>query len=293
MAYGKSGGAVVKALNRAIERFCHTHRKFGIPRLMLYVVIISAAFYIVALAGGGQIYSFLEFDVGLIFRGQIWRLISWIFLPVNYNIFWVVIALSFYYFIASSLEREWGTPKFTLYYFSGVLLNIIYGFVMTYLTGGFGFINPNFLNLSMFFAFAVYYPDCIIRIFLIIPVKAKWIALANAAFFVLSIIFNLVRGQFVLALLPLVALLNFFVFCGYELMAYIRPLKARASPKTISFKRAARKVKRDFEAVPYRHKCEVCGKTDTDSPGLEFRYCSRCNGYHCFCIEHISKHTHH
>jgi len=40
------------------------------------------------------------------------------------------------------------------------------------------------------------------------------------------------------------------------------------------------------------HKCSVCGVTDTDNPNMEFRYCSKCNGYYCYCMEHINNHTH-
>ena len=43
---------------------------------------------------------------------------------------------------------------------------------------------------------------------------------------------------------------------------------------------------------PYRHKCTVCGRTDTDYPNLEFRYCSKCNGYYCYCMDHINNHVH-
>ena len=43
---------------------------------------------------------------------------------------------------------------------------------------------------------------------------------------------------------------------------------------------------------PYRHKCLVCGRTDTEYPDLEFRYCSKCKGYCCYCIDHINNHVH-
>ena len=43
---------------------------------------------------------------------------------------------------------------------------------------------------------------------------------------------------------------------------------------------------------PYHHRCTVCGRTDASDPDLEFRYCSRCNGYFCYCQDHISDHTH-
>lgn len=36
----------------------------------------------------------------------------------------------------------------------------------------------------------------------------------------------------------------------------------------------------------------VCGKTDVTNPEEEFRYCSQCKGYACYCSEHILNHTH-
>ena len=63
-------------------------------------------------------------------------------------------------------------------------------------------------------------------------------------------------------------------------------------PKTILFPTVGSYQASTTVKAPYTHKCTVCGKTDVDSPDLEFRYCSRCNGYHCYCQEHISNHTH-
>lgn len=51
-------------------------------------------------------------------------------------------------------------------------------------------------------------------------------------------------------------------------------------------------MQREQKNVPYTRKCAVCGRTDTDYPELEFRYCSRCQGYHCFCQDHINNHIH-
>ena len=68
--------------------------------------------------------------------------------------------------------------------------------------------------------------------------------------------------------------------------------RQRTSPQTIQFKKAAAAQQRKEKAQGYRHKCEVCGRTDTDYPDLQFRYCSRCVGYHCYCEDHIFNHTH-
>ena len=278
----------MKFISRAIDRFCQKHRNFGVPRLMLFIVLISAAVFII----GGGLMDFLVFHPALVMRGEIWRLITWIFIPLTGNIFFAAIALYFYYFIGSTLEREWGAGKFTIYYIFGILLNIIYGFIMWYGLGTTVYMVPNYLNLSMFFAFATLFPEHTVRLFFVIPIKVKWLALFNAAYFLYAIVSGLIAGQIFSALLPVVALLNYILICGEDLLSYIRPIKLRASPQVINFKKAAKQVKRDLADKPYRHKCAVCGKTDTEYPGLEFRYCSRCNGYHCFCIEHINNHIH-
>ena len=286
----------MNSITRAIDRFCEKNRKFGIPGLMKYIVFISGAVFVVNLADAGNtLLILLSFSPELIFSAQIWRLFTWIFLPLNNNIFFTLIMLYFYFFIGSTLEREWGTAKFNLFYMFGVLLNIIYGFVMWLLpgTGAVGLI-PNFINLSMFFAFAVLFPDFQVRLMLIIPIKIKWLALVNVFFFVYMFAVGIMTGLFVQAFLPLVALLNFFIFCGNDLMMLLRPARKRHSysAKVIDFKKASKAAKKHMANNAYRHKCAVCGKTDSEYPNLEFRYCSRCNGYHCFCLEHINNHIH-
>ncbi|MDR2599032.1 MAG: hypothetical protein LBC73_02015 [Oscillospiraceae bacterium] len=288
----------MKSFRRSIDRFCQKHRNFGVPRLMLYIVIATA---IVFILGTLDLISVLMFRPDLILQGQVWRLITWIFIPLNLgggfaNMFFTAIALYFYYFIGSTLEREWGVPKFTIYYIFGILLHIIFGFIMYLAFGTIVYIVPMFLNLSMFFAFAALFPEFTVRLFLVLPIKIKWLALANAVLFLYEIIAGLIYasqlGEYFSALMPLIALLNFFLICGDELLIYLRPLKAKTSPRVINFKKAAKQAKRDLADKPYRHKCAVCGKTDVDYPNMDFRYCSQCDGYHCFCSEHINNHIH-
>ena len=279
----------MKTISRFIDRFCQKHRGFGIPKLMLIVVLISAGIFII---GGSGLFSFLSFRPDLILRGEVWRLITWIFLPLTNNIFFAAIALYFYFFVGSTLEREWGAAKFTIYYIFGIFLNVLYGFIMWAATGQPVLIVPNFLNLSMFFAFATLYPEHIVRLFFVIPIKVKWLALFNAVYFLYAIITELITGHIFAAFLPVVALLNYILICGDDLISYIKPLKIQNSPQMINFKKAAKQAKRDLADKPYRHKCAVCGRTDTEYPDLEFRYCSQCNGYHCFCIDHINNHVH-
>ena len=261
---------------------------------MSYIVFASAAVYIIyMLDQSSKVLELLSFNpVLIIWLGQVWRIVTWIFLPLSNNPFFVVLALYFYYFVGSSLEREWGTAKFTVFYILGMLLNIIFGVVLWLIIRFPIPIWPNFLNMSMLFAFAVFFPDYVLRLFFVIPIRAKWLGLLNGVYFLYGIVSSLIDGANFLALLPVVALLNFFIICGDELLSYLRPLKSRANPQALNFKRAARKAKRAQSHLPYRQKCSICGITDVDHPDMEFRYCSRCEGYHCYCIDHINNHLH-
>jgi hypothetical protein len=140
----------------------------------------------------------------------------------------------------------------------------------------------------MFFAFAMLFPDVRVLLFFFIPVKIKWFAFLDAALFLIEMLLS----PFPENLLPLVAILNFFVFCWPQFTGLFRRRRARTSPEAVNFRREAARIKKEQAQMPYRHKCAVCGKTDTEYPNLQFRYCSRCAGYHCFCEEHINSHVH-
>ena len=267
----------------AIDRFCARHPRFGVPQLMKYVCIASAAFWLLG-AVNPVLLSYLRFDPELVLRGQVWRLVTFALYPPSTGML-AFIAFYFYYWIGSTLEQNWGTAKFNIYFFSGILLTLLYGFLIYAITGLPIRLNAEYVYLSMFFSFAVMFPDMQVLLFFIIPIKMKWLALVDAAFFVLGI----VRTAFPLNLLPVVAVLNFFVFCGGELW---RMIPRRPTANTVNFRRASARIRREQRDQLYKHKCAVCGRTDTEYPNLEFRYCSRCAGYHCFCQDHINSHIH-
>ena len=107
---------------------------------------------------------------------------------------------------------------------------------------------------------------------------------------------------------PVVALANYFLFFGKDVLNVI-PMSWRVNARRLfrkkPSKKSAPKAKPipfpsagSYEATvaqpkaPYTHKCTVCGRTDVSNPELEFRYCSKCRGYYCYCQDHINNHTH-
>ena len=278
----------MNAFTRWIDRFCARHPRFGLPELMKYLIIGNAVVWIFSMIDRtGTIVSYLQLNPRMILQGQVWRLATWVLIPDSQGL-WAVLFLYFYYFIGNAMERQWGQAKFSCYFFCGMILTILFAFVVYFITGINYSIGAEYIYLSMFFAFAVYYPDTQVLLFFFIPLKIKWLALVDAAFFVVSII----QYPMPTKLLPVLALLNFVLFCGGDLLRPFRISRVKQKAKTVNFKREAAKAKEAQERKGYRFKCGVCGRTDTDYPNLEFRYCSRCAGYHCFCQEHINNHIH-
>lgn len=287
-------------LTKKIDLFCYRHPNFGIPNMMLYIVAGNLIVRLLAsMDSTNTLYSLLLFSPYHLFRGEVWRLFTFVFVS-NQNGLWLLLFLYLYYWIGTSLEREWGQARFTLYYLSGMLLTVIYGIIVYFLAGGAEaaartggiLFTADYINLSLFFAFATLFPDMQLLLFFFIPIKIKWIALINAAFFLLSILQGIVAGYWFISLLPLVAMLNYLIFCYDELRRALAPYLRKKPRKTVDFKKEAQKFRKKQAKKNYGKMCEVCGKTDVDYPDLEFRYCSKCEGIHCFCIDHINNHIH-
>lgn len=311
----------MKNLRTRFERFCFKNRSKGIPNLMLYIVLGNALVYILSLANQDYaLYDILCLDRNLVLQGQVWRLISFVFTSFSpgTNIFFTIITYICYFSLGRAMENAWGTFRFNLFYLSGVVLMDVfamvvggvpvnidgYGLDLSMLYSGMG----SYLNLSLFLGYATLYPDAHFLLFFIIPVKAWIFALLDLVLTLSDVIsMTFPVNLFPHNLFPLVALLNYFLFFGKDVLNVI-PISWRINikrlfkkkqkyapekPKVIPFPSAG-----SYQAsvakpkAPYNHRCTVCGRTDTENPELEFRYCSKCQGYHCYCIDHISNHTH-
>lgn len=287
----------MKKMYDAVERFCARHPRFGIPNLMRYIVIGNVVVYFLSMLSrntDAAALDFLAFNLNSLLHGEIWRIVTYIFVPEYSSPFALLIALYFYYWIGSTLEREWGTPKFTLYYLGGAALTVV-GVILTSLISGNYYLTlagTGYVNLSMFLAFAVLFPDMTVLLFFIIPIKIKWLAIIDGVFFAIEIVGAILSGNVVGAITPVLALLNFALFATPYIHYMRRRTQYRHSAGTVNFRRTVHQAQKQQQTAPYHHKCAVCGRTDTDYPDLQFRYCSKCAGYHCFCQDHIFSHVH-
>ena len=274
-------------LNQMIDRFCFNHPRFGIPNLILYLIGGNVLVYLLDYVSYSRVAvsDLLAFDRDLILHGQVWRMFTFLFTSWGQGLFFFLLAMYFLWFIGTTLEREWGAGKFTLYYLLGWALSLLSGMIT-------GYASSSYLDMTLFLAFATLFPDVQFLLFFIIPIKAKWLAWADGALLALGLIRSLIAFQWGAAVAVVIAVLNYLIFFWPELSYQIRRLRGQAGysrkSNVIQFKKAAR----DFQRQNYTHKCAVCGRTDTEYPDLEFRYCSKCAGYHCYCADHINNHQH-
>ncbi len=284
-------------LRKRFDRFCFMNRNKGIPNLMLYISIGSAIVYLMTeMAGNPILYQLLYFDRSRILQGEVWRLFTYALTYNGGNIIYTAIGLLCYFSLGQAIENRWGTFRFNLFYLCGIVLMDLYCLIFPCNA------SVSYLNMSLFLSYATLYPDAQFLLFFIIPVKAWLFALFDLGL----TLFNVVSLSFPVFyfpynFFPLVALANYFLFFGKSVVNVIpqswrikgkRKVQQRSQPKVVPFPGASSQNAPKKAQDPYLHKCTVCGRTDISHPDLEFRYCSRCSGYHCYCQDHISNHTH-
>ena len=163
-----------------------------------------------------------------------------------------------------------------------------------------------YINLSLFLGLATLIPDQQIQMWFVLPVKVKWMAWLSLGLTLYGVVVGFIQmiyglthglGVFLYWLVPLVSILNYFLFFGKGIME-VMPDFIRYHPTRKSWKQkqkgSAHSRFAGAKRAPgsYRFKCTVCGRTDADDPKLEFRYCSKCSGYRCYCMDHINNHIH-
>ena len=252
---------------------------------MLYITIGTAIVYLLSLFDQSYtLYYALCFDRAAILQGQVWRLFTYVFTFDAGNPLIMLIALFCYYSLGRAMEMVWGTCRFTIFYLFGVVLMDLFCLIFG------GYADVYYLNLSLFLGYATLFPDAQFYLLFFIPVKAWIFAVIDLVLTAYSVISMTAMGLFPYSLFPLVAIANYFLFFGKDVvnvfpLSWRRKMTPRKPQPKVQFRVVEKK---EF----FNHKCAVCGRTDVTNPELEFRYCSKCNGYHCYCEDHISNHTH-
>lgn len=301
---------------RAMSRFEKKFGKYAIPNLSTVLIACYAVGYIIQLFNSNFLY-FLTLNPYEILHGQVWRLVSWVLVPPSMgNIFTTLIMLYFYWSIGTTLERTWGTYRYNVYIFSGMLFTVLGSFIAM----GAGYLfyaeewglsvnakvifsqaslcfSTYYINMSIFLAFAATFPDVQVLLMFLVPIKVKWMGIVYAVI----IAFDFIGGATGNFMTPLGTIqLDFSLFSRIAILSSLLNFIVFFFTSRKRIIRSPKQMKRQYEykrevhrsTAVTKHKCAICGRTDESNPELEFRFCSKCNGNYEYCQEHLFSHKH-
>ena len=275
-------------------------RKFGryaVPNLIVWLIGAYTTGFVISMVNPGLL-RYLVLSPWHILHGQVWRLVTWIFMPTDTNLIFLLIMALFYYQLGMALERNWGTFRFNVYIFGGLFFTMLGAFLLYGILGltmgslpgpevsymvasGIG---TGYINMSIFLAFAVMFPEMQVMLYFIIPIKMKWMAGGYGALTVFQFVMSSWAGRISIFM----SLLNFILFfLSTRNFQRYTPHEIHRRQK---FKTQMREPRRGTGVT--KHKCAVCGRTELDDPTLDFRFCSRCEGNYEYCQDHLFTHQH-
>lgn len=305
-------------------------KKFGryaISNLSLKLIILYIIGYILEFVNGNVI-LFLTLDPYAILHGQVWRLVSWLLVPPStggmsgMNLFFIAVMLFFYYSIGKSLENVWGDYRYNVFILTGIVLTIAFSFIWLLFTSVTGLdgatraaipaesyyrvysllFSTYYINMSIFLAYAMTFPDAVVLLFFIIPVRVRWLGIFDVAYLLFMMIDGPVPEKFAIAAaLVNVAILYFRSgrYSRFRPSEYRRRQQFRRSVnegrRSITGHAASSGASPSFSQENRQkalHRCCICGRTEITNPELEFRYCTKCEGGLEYCSDHLFNHVH-
>ena len=285
-----------------MSRFEKKFGKYAIKNISVMLLLCYAVGYIIEAVNIGFL-QYLTLNPYAILHGEVWRLVTWILIPPSslggsMGIFFVCIMLLFYYNIGTTLERTWGTYRYNVYLFSGMLFTVVGSFVwmlIQYASAGWDmdpayasvifnmsslFFSTYYINMSIFLAFAATFPEVQVLLMFLIPVKVKWMGVLYGVMLLYDFIWEATAVGRVAIVSSLLNFVIFFLTSRSHIHMSPKQIKRR-----VEFKQD---IKRNTRGT--RHKCAICGQTEEDDPSLEFRFCSKCSGNHEYCQNHLYTH---
>lgn len=240
--------------------------RYAVPGLIRYVVALNALVFILVTLNPDYVQA-LQLDPSAVRNGEVWRAFTWIFIPETMSFFWILFYLIFTWWLGDMLEESWGAFRLNAYYFLGMSLCIASALLFGAAGGNF------FLNLSLFLAAATLAPNFEILLFMILPVKMKWVAL----FSLLVPAGYLLFGPLDMKMMVVMCLGNYLLFFG--------PSFLRNRAETVRTGKRRERFEKALKGEETLHRCEFCGITEVSNPDAEFRVSADGKEY---CTKHLA-----
>jgi hypothetical protein len=153
-----------------------------------------------------------------VLAGEVWRVVTFLALPLTYSPLWLFFTLCFLYFVVNTLEQEWGAFRTTFYVLVSTVVTVLYSLIFSY-----SVLDVRHFEASLFLAAAALFPNYQVTLFFAIPVKLKILAMITGGF----ILLELFRGEWSDRLYLLAIYSNFLLFFGPAAISALLQAKRR------------------------------------------------------------------
>ena len=304
--------------------------KYAIRNLPLIMILLEAVGYTLGVVAP-NVLNYLCFNPIAICSGQVWRLITWVLVPPSSLSIFTVITLFFYYWIARTLASTWGDFYFNIYVLGGIVITdigmmIAYPILNSMTTASSAmsimlmpmYVNLYYIQTSILLAFAFTYPNAQVLLYFFIPIKMSWLGIFEGIMLAYDFIrVNMLTPRLVI----LLAILNLVLY--FLMTKDLRRFHPKEFARRANYRKATGQGGSFFDRFNAagggknqgtrsagsgqnpglrsytkiypngaRHKCTICGRTELDGDRLEFRFCSKCEGDHEYCQDHLFTHQH-
>jgi membrane associated rhomboid family serine protease len=258
-------------MDRLLARLERKIGRYAIPNLILYVVGGMAVVWVLSLS---RPIDRLMLDMDAVRRGEVWRLVTFLFIPPRSSALWVLVNLYFTWWVGSSLEQHWGSFKFNVYYFIGAIGTIAAAVVA-------GAASNTWLDSSLFLAFATIFPDVSILLFFVVPVRVKWLGILAA----IGVAIAFALGSWATRASIAAALFNYVLFFGGHWRDVWRH-------RTVAVRQKSRREHMKSTAPVFGQRtCAICGASEADGTDIRVCSCDKCGGQpRALCLEHARSH---
>jgi membrane associated rhomboid family serine protease len=149
----------------------------GITKAVKYLLLINVGVFFLEYMWGPELIHFFGLTPALIKKGYIWQLGTYMFL--HGGLFHILFNMFALWMFGCEIERSWGSREFVKYYFLTGIGAGLFTFILS-INSYIPTIGASGAIFGILVAFAVMFPDRLIYLYFILPVKAKYLV----AFFV-------------------------------------------------------------------------------------------------------------
>jgi membrane associated rhomboid family serine protease len=146
----------------------------GITKAVKYLLLANVGIFVLEFLWGSELIYLFGLTPTLVKKGLIWQPVTYMFL--HGGLFHILFNMFALWMFGCEIERTWGTKEFVKYYFITGIGAGLFTFILSF-NSHIPTIGASGAIFGILVAFALMFPNRLIYLYFIFPVKAKYLVL--------------------------------------------------------------------------------------------------------------------